>query len=210
MDIAKILNKWYNKHSSLSKENYEMLLEMFNLFKEELQNKQPEPEKPIFKTALELIEENKEDTKRCYICGETKPLTEFSRDKYQKDGYSRKCRECNRIYQRKKYNEAKKEKLKQKYGADYKKRCGYCQQVKPAKDFHKRKSAIDGLQMYCKTCMAELQRKRAERYKKNNMSKSKPKTKPVVHTSGDSKYMSADDITTLLSVSDKPIQIVEG
>ncbi|ATW62949.1 endonuclease VII [Corynebacterium phage phi674] len=37
-------------------------------------------------------------TKRCYDCGETKPLTEFHRDKSRGDGRSGRCKLCRRSY----------------------------------------------------------------------------------------------------------------
>lgn len=32
--------------------------------------------------------------KRCFVCGLTKPLCEFGKDKSQKDGRARRCRDC--------------------------------------------------------------------------------------------------------------------
>lgn len=36
--------------------------------------------------------------KRCSKCGETKPVTEFTKDGRRKDGYQGKCRDCSRAY----------------------------------------------------------------------------------------------------------------
>ena len=36
-------------------------------------------------------------TKYCYSCKETKPVTQFSKDKSTKDGFSDKCKSCKKI-----------------------------------------------------------------------------------------------------------------
>jgi len=37
-------------------------------------------------------------TKYCYMCGETKPTIEFSKNKSKKDGFQDECKPCNRSY----------------------------------------------------------------------------------------------------------------
>jgi hypothetical protein len=39
----------------------------------------------------------------CRKCGQSKPLTEFGRDKFTSNGICRVCKECNRIKARRKY-----------------------------------------------------------------------------------------------------------
>lgn len=36
--------------------------------------------------------------KRCTKCGQTKPVTEFTKDRHRKDGYRHNCRDCLRTY----------------------------------------------------------------------------------------------------------------
>ncbi len=50
--------------------------------------------------------------RHCYGCNLTKPITNFSRDKYRKLGYSFKCKEC-RAKQTKKWADANPEKVKE-------------------------------------------------------------------------------------------------
>ena len=47
------------------------------------------------------------ETKRCSHCKEIKPITEFTRDRRNKDGLNRMCRSCKKIY-----NDAQREKNK--------------------------------------------------------------------------------------------------
>lgn len=37
-------------------------------------------------------------TKKCYVCGREKSISEFYRDSYAKDGYRGKCKKCFREY----------------------------------------------------------------------------------------------------------------
>jgi hypothetical protein len=37
-------------------------------------------------------------SKRCFKCGETKPVSEFRRNKSKKDGFSSDCKECHAAY----------------------------------------------------------------------------------------------------------------
>lgn len=57
--------------------------------------------------------------KTCTKCGETKPLTDFYKDKHSKDGLTYRCRECNRA-DGKAYHEAnlEKEKVRSKFYYD--------------------------------------------------------------------------------------------
>jgi hypothetical protein len=50
--------------------------------------------------------------KRCYVCKETKSLSEFGSDRAKKDGHSAECRPCRKILNRK-YRSNNKEKLKE-------------------------------------------------------------------------------------------------
>ena len=62
-----------------------------------------------------------EETRRCTKCGETKPRTEFSRDKRRPDGCQSWCKLCKAVYQRK-YNAEHKEQTaayRRKYYAEH-------------------------------------------------------------------------------------------
>lgn len=63
--------------------------------------------------------------KKCSMCGEIKPINNFNKDKSRKDGYYHRCKECNKIYN-KKYREEHKEELKEKqkqYYEEHKEEC---------------------------------------------------------------------------------------
>jgi hypothetical protein len=42
--------------------------------------------------------------RRCTACGETKPLTEFGRDRRRADGYALWCKICRNAYFRERYH----------------------------------------------------------------------------------------------------------
>lgn len=46
--------------------------------------------------------------KTCSICKESKPLTEFSKNKRRTDGYNRECKSCTREYKKQYYHRNKK------------------------------------------------------------------------------------------------------
>lgn len=41
-----------------------------------------------------------EKTKKCRVCGRELPLTAFSKNRRERDGLNRRCRECDNAYQR--------------------------------------------------------------------------------------------------------------
>lgn len=45
--------------------------------------------------------------KRCSVCGELKPLSEFALNKYKKDGHACDCKGCRKRYRDKHYQENK-------------------------------------------------------------------------------------------------------
>ncbi|HAI41575.1 MAG TPA: hypothetical protein DCM40_27410, partial [Maribacter sp.] len=72
-------------------------------------------------------------TKKCTKCKIEKPLTEFHKDKYRKDGHSPRCKTCKAQYSAQHYAENKEKILEQKaqYRAENKeKRAQYLAQNK--------------------------------------------------------------------------------
>jgi len=43
-------------------------------------------------------------SKKCQVCGQTKTVDHFRRDAFRRDGLDRQCRECRRVYDRKRYH----------------------------------------------------------------------------------------------------------
>lgn len=41
-----------------------------------------------------------EKTKKCRVCGRELPLTAFSKNRRERDGLNRRCKECDNAYQR--------------------------------------------------------------------------------------------------------------
>ena len=52
--------------------------------------------------------------KKCYKCDETKPLSEFNKDKHKKDGHRRDCKICHRASSRQDYDDNSTQRLEQK------------------------------------------------------------------------------------------------
>lgn len=69
------------------------------------------------------MEENIIQTKVCKCCGKEKPLSEFTKDKRQKDGHHSRCKECKRAADRERYakvkNDPKFHARKLEHGAKY-------------------------------------------------------------------------------------------
>ncbi|HAS56012.1 MAG TPA: hypothetical protein DCR94_01910 [Firmicutes bacterium] len=88
------------------------------------------------------------DFKRCYVCGEIKPISEFALNKTKKDGHNSDCKSCRKIYRDKHYQEHKEyyktkaseyKKKKMKEFENYKGtlKCEICGENRPwCLDFH--------------------------------------------------------------------------
>jgi len=124
-------------------------------------------------------------TKRCWRCGNRKPLSEFCKTKSNADGHATQCRECQRDYFRQ-YRIAKRDLLleyQRNYRAEYRKpgatikaskrkhsaallaaagfkRCCKCKTVKPVGEFYNQASKADGLAAACKACQCVAQHAR--------------------------------------------------
>ena len=90
-------------------------------------------------------------TKECIKCGETKALSEFHKNKANKDGLRSECNECKRLYQRKR----KRELQDTGYNAPDEKECSKCHEVKKSSEFSMDSHKRDGLNTICKQCHQE-------------------------------------------------------
>ncbi len=92
--------------------------------------------------------------KKCVTCGETRPLSEFNRNRTTQDGYTRRCRPCIRGV------------------PSGFKRCGKCCEIKELSRFtaatHKavaKGGYRDGVLYVCKDCETRIQNERLDRLK---------------------------------------------
>lgn len=103
--------------------------------------------------------------KVCSCCKNEFDIEFFNKDKWQKDGHSCYCKDCFKL-KRKAENERKKLRDQQKglnsntvYEVVKESRCSKCEIIKPSSEFNKDSSRVDGLNLYCKTCVKEVRSK---------------------------------------------------
>ena len=107
-------------------------------------------------------QKNTTSKKRCTRCGQSKPLTAFSRKTKSKSGHQDWCKNCFRLYvpprSYPRSNEPK--------------RCASCKKTRRAEEFHSCDRHRDGLQSYCMHCQVNKTREsvlaRPERYRELN------------------------------------------
>ena len=96
----------------------------------------------------------------CTKCKEIKTVDNFFKDKYAKDGYKIRCKQClNVTNNKRKYREYDTE------GNLTKLQCSKCKQIKSVDKFSKCKNKIDGYSDRCKECSSKYQK---EHYMKNH------------------------------------------
>jgi hypothetical protein len=84
----------------------------------------------------------------CRLCGKTKPVSDFGRDRTDADGFNPVCRQCCRERQAKRpsHDVSVSEKT-----------CRTCGKTKPAGEFWRRTALKDGLMSECKKCRGKRQ-----------------------------------------------------
>lgn len=87
------------------------------------------------------------DLKFCNKCKETKPLSDFNKNKNREDGFQIYCKSCMREASKKSED---KEKLR-----ITKKQCDVCEEIKPIENFSIKKNSKDGFFHTCKKCISE-------------------------------------------------------
>lgn len=103
--------------------------------------------------------------KKCNVCHQVKPLSEFVKEKDFKDGYRPLCKDCKN----KRLKEYTKKWAEERSNTTYfpkEKQCKDCLEVKPIDEFTKDKYQKDGKSHVCKECKAKRQKKMIERWKK--------------------------------------------
>lgn len=104
--------------------------------------------------------------KTCKICNETKPLTEFHKDKSKADGLNFYCKPCHIAKQKEYMKRPPKGLIPRQWNKDGK-TCSRCKEIKPVTEFHKSTNYYDGLDKRCKQCSYELHND----WRRNNLGK---------------------------------------
>lgn len=96
------------------------------------------------------------DTKECRTCGAVKSFDLFPKSPNHKDKRGVHCKTCDGARLK-----ARSERIKQAPKVTpASKRCPQCRTVKPAGEFGRHNSRVDGLSFYCKACERESSRRR--------------------------------------------------
>lgn len=90
--------------------------------------------------------------KECTKCGETKPVSEYYKNKVFKDGLQYSCKKCALSYANARYVPRPKTPRRLTLAVDGLKECCTCRETKPVAEYHKNNSKADGLEIYCKAC----------------------------------------------------------
>lgn len=73
-----ILDKWFNIHESLSKNEYIIMKDVYDFVVDNIHNRQVK-------------------TKQCYRCKQEKTIDNFYRNNSSKDGLQSYCKDCQKI-----------------------------------------------------------------------------------------------------------------
>jgi hypothetical protein len=87
------------------------------------------------------------DEKRCSKCRKTKDISEFSKNRKEKDGHSGWCKSCHK-------EASAKRRLLPKIVPSHKK-CSKCHKTKAISEFHKAANSSDGHVCLCKVCKSK-------------------------------------------------------
>lgn len=104
---------------------------------------------------------NRNVSRRCPSCGETKDAAHFGENRGRPDGLSCYCLECARAKSRAYYaarrRSAGAELLERDPSPEGFKRCSRCRVSKPLEEFHRHATQSRGVNTYCKECRRAIQ-----------------------------------------------------
>ena len=123
------------------------------------QNTRPESVAALPTKGGITLEAKTEVRKTCGRCKETKPASDFHRNRYKPDGLQPFCAACGKaVYRERKAARAE----KAPPAPTGTKRCHKCGETKPVADFYQDRNRKDGLQSRCKICQREMSRQAAQ------------------------------------------------
>jgi len=99
-----------------------------------------------------------EKSKKCPHCGETKPLSEFHKNRSKPDGHTSWCGICHSESERKRRAEYSNGTREVHSGTT--KRCPKCGETKPVNEFSTDRYSPDGRASWCKSCRSEYMHKK--------------------------------------------------
>jgi hypothetical protein len=106
--------------------------------------------------------------KKCHRCHKIKPITEFQKAKYNKDGFSHLCRECSS----RKYREYSKiwmDAKSQRKDLPSEKKCLKCHRILQLSYFYKNKSSKDGASLHCIECTKKNNKEYKKKWENNRI-----------------------------------------
>ncbi|WP_371648151.1 endonuclease VII domain-containing protein [Streptomyces mirabilis] len=92
--------------------------------------------------------------KRCVRCGEVKPRACFALKRSNLDGLQHRCGDCAAVSDRKRQAAMGRRVLSPEEVPEGHKHCLGCGEIKPHSEWHRNRSASDGLSARCKACRA--------------------------------------------------------
>jgi hypothetical protein len=98
------------------------------------------------------------DPKTCSRCGETKIRGEFYRSSRSSDGLTAQCKPCRRQMSKEQREKAPRSRAGKDNTPVLEKFCHLCRTTKPREAYSRNRTSSDGLQAYCKVCVATKQR----------------------------------------------------
>ncbi len=103
--------------------------------------------------------------KRCAICAEWKPESDYDKDRARKDGLKSWCKDCNGAYEGELKRKRRKGTIRKflRYEERHRvvkgakqKLCRKCEKWKGEKEFYRDRSGKDGLTNLCKKCSCKV------------------------------------------------------
>ena len=95
--------------------------------------------------------------KECRDCGEARPVSDFYKKPGSRDGYGYRCKGCEKIYQRARYDRNRGKAQKARSNPAAVKRCRECGKSKSLSEYRDKPNSKDGIDTRCISCEGEYQ-----------------------------------------------------